>query len=40
MATDYWKERQARAQEILTNKSIKETEAQLIKYYKNTMSNE
>jgi SPP1 gp7 family putative phage head morphogenesis protein len=39
MATEYWKERQARAQEILTEKSIRETEAQLTKYYKNTMRN-
>ena len=36
---DYWKERQAKAQEILTNKSIKDTEAQLAKYYKQCMQN-
>lgn len=31
---DYWKERQAKAQELLTKKSIEDTEKQLIKYYK------
>lgn len=33
----YWEERQAKAQEILTNKNVKETEAQLKKYYSNSM---
>ncbi len=36
---DYWADRQAKAQEILTNKSIKDTEAQLAKYYKRSMQN-
>lgn len=31
---NYWQEREAKAQEKLTNKSIKQTEAQLRKYYK------
>lgn len=31
---DYWVERNIKTQQKLTNKSIKETEAQLIKYYK------
>ena len=34
---DYWGKRQAKTQEKLTNKSIKETEEQLIKYYNRTM---
>lgn len=33
----YWQDRQAKAQAALTNKSIKETEAQLKKYYKKSM---
>lgn len=33
----YWEERQAKAQERLTSKNIKETEAQLSKYYLNSM---
>lgn len=36
---DYWKERQAAAQEKLTRKSIKETEEQLKKYYFNCMES-
>lgn len=36
---EYWAERQAIAQELLTNKSIKETEEQLAKYYKRCMEN-
>lgn len=36
---DYWKERQAAAQEKLTRKSIKETEEQLQKYYFNCMED-
>ncbi len=34
---DYWKERQAKAQEEVTNRGIKATEEQLIKYYRQTM---
>lgn len=34
---EYWAERQAKAQEILTKKSIKETEKQLAKYYRSAM---
>lgn len=34
---EYWAERQAKAQEILTKKSIKETEKQLAEYYKRSM---
>lgn len=37
MANNYWAERQAKAQEKLTSKNIKETEAQLKKYYLNSM---
>lgn len=33
----YWEERQAKAQENLTSKKVKETEAQLKKYYINSM---
>lgn len=33
----YWQERQAKAQEKLTAKSVKETEAQLTKYYLHSM---
>lgn len=33
MASDYWKERQAATQAKLTEKSIEETEKQLVKYY-------
>lgn len=36
---EYWADRQAKAQELLTNKSIKETEEQLIKYYQRCMQN-
>lgn len=36
---EYWAERQAQAQDKLTQKTIKETEAQLAKYYKRTMHN-
>lgn len=39
MSSEYWKERQALAQESLTAKSIKETEKQLAKYYKRTMQS-
>ena len=35
----YWEDRQAEAQEKLTTKSIKETEAQIKKYYQRTMRN-
>lgn len=34
---DYWAERQAKAQEEVSNKSIKEIEGQLAKYYKRSM---
>ena len=37
MAKDYWKDRQAQALTNLTNKSAKSIEAQLKKYYKQTM---
>mgnify|MGYP003519650840 CR=1 FL=1 len=33
----YWEERQAKAQERLTSKKVKEVEAQLKKYYSNSM---
>lgn len=33
----YWKERQAKAQERLTSKKVRETEAQLVKYYRSAM---
>lgn len=33
----YWQDRWARSQEILTNKSIKAIEKQLVKYYSRTM---
>lgn len=33
----YWQDRQAAAQNNLTNKSVKETEKQLIKYYQKSM---
>lgn len=36
---EYWADRQAKAQEILTQKSIKDTEKQLIKYYQRSMRN-
>ena len=36
---NYWAERVAKAQTRLTNKSIRQTEAQLKKYYKQTMSS-
>lgn len=36
---EYWAERQAKTQERLTAKNIKDTEAQLIKYYQRTMLN-
>jgi SPP1 gp7 family putative phage head morphogenesis protein len=36
---EYWAERQAKAQEEVTKRGIKETEKQLIKYYQRTMSN-
>lgn len=39
MINNYWVERQRKAQENLTNKSIKQTEAQLKKYYKSAMDN-
>lgn len=39
MASDYWKERQAKAQEKLTARGIKATEKQLVKYYQQTMQN-
>lgn len=38
MSSEYWKDRQALTQERLTAKSIKETEKQLQKYYKDSMS--
>lgn len=34
---EYWAKRQAKAQENLTNKTIKQTEAQLKKYYQKSM---
>lgn len=37
MSYEYWAERQAKAQTKLTNKSIKQTEAQLKKYYARAM---
>ena len=37
MPKDYWRDRQGRAQQKLTEKSIKETEKQLKKYYLSTM---
>lgn len=37
MSNNYWLERQAKAQSKLTTKSIKETEAQLAKYYDSSM---
>ena len=36
---DYWAQRTAKAQEKLTSKSIKETNAQLIKYYQSAHEN-
>lgn len=36
---EYWADRQASAQAKITNKNIKETERQLMKYYKRTMDN-
>jgi SPP1 gp7 family putative phage head morphogenesis protein len=36
---DYWEERQAKAQDELTQKTIEETEEQLVKYYKRTMQD-
>lgn len=36
---EYWADRQAKAQERITNKNIKETEKQLYRYYKKTMDN-
>lgn len=37
MSNEYWAERTAKAQSKLTNKSIRQTEAQLKKYYAQTM---
>lgn len=37
MAKDYWRDRDAEAQNNLTDKNIKEVEEQLARYYKNTM---
>lgn len=37
MANNYWAERQAKVQEALTRKNIKETEEQLNKYYASTL---
>ena len=39
MANKYWLERMAQAQTKLTNKSIKQVEKQLTKYYGQTMTN-
>ena len=39
VVNNYWAERQAKAQTILTNKSIKETEAQMVKYYRRSIKN-
>lgn len=39
MSSEYWKERQAKAQEVVTNRGIKQTEEQLRKYYQRTMKN-
>ena len=36
---EYWAERQAKAQEIITQKNIKEIEKQLAKYYKRSMQS-
>ena len=36
---NYWVERIAKAQAALTNKNIKDTEKQLIKYYLRTMES-
>lgn len=36
---EYWAERQAKAQERITSKNIKETEKQLHRYYKKTLDN-
>ena len=38
MSNEYWAERTALAQTRITNKSIKQIEAQLAKYYANTMN--
>lgn len=38
MARDYWKDRQARAMARLTNKSAKQIDEQLKKYYRQTMN--
>ena len=35
--SDYWKDRQAKAQEELLKRGIEETEEQIIRYYKKTM---
>lgn len=37
MSSEYWKERQALAQEVVTERGIKQTEDQLKKYYQRTM---
>ena len=37
MSNSYWIERQARAQNALTDKSVEQTEKQLAKYYSHTM---
>lgn len=34
---DYWADRQAKAQEVLTNKNVRDIEKQLAKYYKRSM---
>lgn len=39
MANTYWEDRQANAQQKLTEKTVKETEEQLGKYYKKAMEN-
>jgi SPP1 gp7 family putative phage head morphogenesis protein len=37
--SDYWRERQAKAQEEVTKRGIKQTEEQLQRYYQRTMRN-
>jgi SPP1 gp7 family putative phage head morphogenesis protein len=39
MANTYWEDRQANAQQKLTEKTVKETEAQMRKYYQKAMEN-
>lgn len=39
MSSEYWAERQAKIQENITKKTLKETEEQLAKYYKRSMDS-